>query len=42
MGQLAGFDEDAGRVVLPAEDAAIAEVVKDLLLDLLSEDGRLR
>ena len=33
------FNENAGRVVLPAEDSAVAEVVEDLLLNLLFEDG---
>ena len=39
---VSGFDENACGVVLPAEDSAIAEVIEDLLLDLLFEDGGVR
>ena len=32
-------DKDSRRIVLPAENALVAEVVEDLLLDMLFEDG---
>jgi hypothetical protein len=38
---IARLDVNAGRIVLPAKDAAKAEVVEDLLLDVLFENGRL-
>ncbi len=36
------LNKNSSRVVLSAETAAIAEVVEDLLLDVLFEDGRVR
>jgi hypothetical protein len=39
---IAGFDENACRVVLPAENTLVAEVVKYLLLDLLFEQSAAR